>query len=154
MALTFTIGGRCWNSFSQQKEYLKLLKSYGELVTLKQISSVDQYYADFNLKCDIGQYIRVFQPRYLMIAFRLAVHFEQIFTIFFESASSFSRAVSYASTIKSTWGTVSPPFGAKISLPSSSRAPSPKKGVRTTNNGPRKLSSSKIEEKECKGFCY
>ncbi|KAL4290945.1 hypothetical protein GQ457_14G002300 [Hibiscus cannabinus] len=88
----------------------------GELVTLKQTAYVDQYYAKFvsllnqiqlfddyalsifikNLKWEVGQYIRVFQPKDLLDAFKLVIHFQQI--IFLNPKKSFVPLVRSQST--------------------------------------------------------
>ncbi|KAL4335086.1 hypothetical protein GQ457_07G026120 [Hibiscus cannabinus] len=182
--------------------YLKLMKDrfapdgiedpMGELVTLQQTSSVDQYYADFvsilnqlhlpddyalsifikNLRWEIGQYIRVFQPKDLIDAFRLASHFEQI--IFSDPKkgyssmvkpqsinlpftptwpSNFSKLGSSSTAVKSNSGarTFSP--SGRNSFPSSSTIPSPKKAFPATSNGPGKLTAAELEEKKRKGLC-
>ncbi|KAL4296177.1 hypothetical protein GQ457_12G019000 [Hibiscus cannabinus] len=183
--------------------YLKLMKDrfapdgiedpMGELVTLQQTSSVDQYYADFvsilnqlhlpddyalsifikNLRWEIGQYIRVFQPKDLIDAFRLASHFEQI--IFSDPKkgyssmvkpqsinlpftptwpSNFSKLGSSSTAVKSNSGarTFSP--SGRNSFPSSSTIPSPKKAFPATSNGPGKLTAAELEEKKRKASVF
>ncbi|GMJ07956.1 hypothetical protein HRI_004464800 [Hibiscus trionum] len=164
-----------------------------DLVSLKQTSSVDQYYSDFvsvlnqmhlsdeyalsifitNLKWEIGQYIKVFQPKDLLDAFRLALHFEQI--VFntvrkgYVSAprtstvslpftptmpSVFSKASSSSSVLKNSSGTVTPVLSGKVFSASNSRAPSPKRGLPPTGNGPGRQPPADMEERRRKGLCF
>ncbi|KAL4347798.1 hypothetical protein GQ457_17G006860 [Hibiscus cannabinus] len=179
--------------------YLKLMKDkfspgcfedpMGELVTFKQTSYVDQYYDDFvsllnqmqlspdyalsifikNLKWEIGQYIKLFEPKDLMDAFRLALQFEQI--VFPDprknfvspsrtqmpfspaSPSTYSRAGS-ATTFKSSSGLNTPTLPPRSSIPNSTMVSVPKKGVPATSNGPGKLSSTEMDERRRKGLCF
>ncbi|KAL4312297.1 hypothetical protein GQ457_01G050670 [Hibiscus cannabinus] len=165
----------------------------GELIALQQTASVDQYYAEFvsllnqiqlsdehalsifikNLKWEIGQYIKVFQPKDLLDVFRLAIHFEQIVfqvprkgytnsvrssavSLPFSSSSpsTFSRIGSSSATTKSVVGNATPPYNSKGSLLFNSKVPHSKKGIVATSNGPGKLSAAEMEEKRKKSLCY
>ncbi|KAL4334964.1 hypothetical protein GQ457_07G040680 [Hibiscus cannabinus] len=133
--------------------YLKLMKDrfapdgiedpMGELVTLQQTSSVDQYYADFIIFSDPKKgYSSMVKPQSINLPFTPTW------------PSNFSKLGSPSTAVKSNSGarTFSP--SGRNSFPSSSTIPSPKKAFPATSNGPGKLTAAELEEKKRKGLCF